>query len=86
MKREHRLEEEHADIEYQIRVLMSKAETLRTDDEKLSEERLIQVKIKNHSIFQLIIVSNFFFLAPHGNCCTTKRNCRLFGNGPFEGA
>jgi hypothetical protein len=46
MKREHRLEEEHADIEYQIRVLMSKAETLRTDDEKLSEERLIQVTEK----------------------------------------
>merc|ERR1712098_502302 len=38
---ENRLEEMHADCEYQIRVLMAKAECQRTDDDKVSEERLI---------------------------------------------
>merc|ERR1711874_112883 len=41
MKKENRLEELHADLEYQIRVLMSKPECQRTDDDKTSEERLI---------------------------------------------
>merc|ERR1719315_195639 len=41
MKKENRLEEMHADCEYQIRVLMSKPECMRTDDDKMSEERLI---------------------------------------------
>ena len=41
MKKENRLEELHADLEYQIRVLMSKPECQRTDDDKASEERLI---------------------------------------------
>jgi len=41
MKKENRLEEMHADCEYQIRVLMSKPECQRTDDDKMSEERLI---------------------------------------------
>uniref|UniRef100_A0A0K2UHZ5 Uncharacterized protein n=1 Tax=Lepeophtheirus salmonis TaxID=72036 RepID=A0A0K2UHZ5_LEPSM len=39
MKREHRLEEEHADLEYQIRVLMNK-ENL-NEDQKKEEEGLI---------------------------------------------
>ena len=41
MKKENRLEEMHADCEYQIRILMSKPECQRTDDDKMSEERLI---------------------------------------------
>jgi len=41
MKKENRLEELHADLEYQIRVLMSKPESQRTDDDQASEERLI---------------------------------------------
>lgn len=41
MKKDNRLEEMHADCEYQIRVLMSKPECMRTDDDKMSEERLI---------------------------------------------
>jgi len=41
MKKENRLEEMHADCEYQIRVLMSKPECQRTDDDKMSEEKLI---------------------------------------------
>merc|ERR1711902_398519 len=41
MKKENRLEELHADLEYQIRVLMSKPECQRTEEDKASEERLI---------------------------------------------
>ena len=41
MKKESRLEEQHADYEYQIRVLMSRPECQRTDDDKLAEEKLI---------------------------------------------
>merc|ERR1712223_1140649 len=41
MKREHRLEEEHADIEHQIRVLMAKPDALRTDEDKILEDKLI---------------------------------------------
>ena len=41
MKKENRLEEIHADLEYQIRVLMAKPECQRTDDDKVAEEKLI---------------------------------------------
>merc|ERR1712142_121951 len=41
MKKDNRLEEQHADLEHQIRVLMSKPDTHKTDDDKMSEERLI---------------------------------------------
>merc|ERR1712223_257061 len=41
MKREHRLEEEHADIEHQIRVLMAKPDALRSDEDKSLEDKLI---------------------------------------------
>merc|ERR1711973_774839 len=41
MKKENRLEEIHADLEYQIRVLMAKPECQRTDDDKVKEEKLI---------------------------------------------
>merc|ERR1712062_47112 len=42
MKREHRLEEEHADIEHQIRVLMAKPDALRTPEDKDMEDSLIE--------------------------------------------
>merc|ERR1711936_582563 len=42
MKREHRLEEEHADIEHQIRVLMAKPDALRTPEDKDVEDKLIE--------------------------------------------
>lgn len=41
MKKENRLEEQHADCEYQIRVIMSKAECQRTEEDKKKEEKLI---------------------------------------------
>ena len=41
MKKENRLEEIHADLEYQIRCLMAKPECQRTDDDKVAEEKLI---------------------------------------------
>ncbi len=41
MKRDHRLEEEHADIEHQVRMLMARPDSQRTDDDKVREERLI---------------------------------------------
>merc|ERR1712133_80448 len=41
MKKENRLEEQHADCEYQIRVIMSKAEWQRTEEDKKKEEKLI---------------------------------------------
>jgi len=42
MKRDHRLEEEHADIEHQVRVLMAKPDAQRTDEDKAREEGLIE--------------------------------------------
>lgn len=42
MKKENRLEEVHADLEYQIRVIMNKPDCQRTDDDKVMEERLIE--------------------------------------------
>lgn len=41
MKKENRLEEIHADLEYQIRVLMAIPECKRTNDDKVGEEKLI---------------------------------------------
>jgi hypothetical protein len=41
MKKENRLEEQHADCEYQIRVMMSKPECQRTEDDKRKEDKLI---------------------------------------------
>merc|ERR1719483_83942 len=41
MKKENRLQEQHADLEYQIRVLMSKPEVQITDEDKRKEEKLI---------------------------------------------
>ncbi|XP_063983622.1 MICAL-like protein 1 isoform X2 [Diachasmimorpha longicaudata] len=42
LKRQQRLEEEHADIEYQIRCLMCQPEATKTDFDKQREEKLIQ--------------------------------------------
>lgn len=41
-RRQQRLEEEHAEIEYQIRLLLEKPEHSKTDTEKTCEEELIQ--------------------------------------------
>merc|ERR1711973_239719 len=41
MKKENRLEEQHADCEYQIRVIMSKPECQRTEEDKKKEDLLI---------------------------------------------
>ncbi|XP_017878879.1 MICAL-like protein 1 isoform X2 [Ceratina calcarata] len=42
LRRQQRLEEEHAEIEYQIRCLMSRHESTKTDFDKQKEEALIQ--------------------------------------------
>jgi hypothetical protein len=42
LRRQHNLEEEHAELEYQIRVLMSRPDHTKTDTEKAREEELIQ--------------------------------------------
>lgn len=41
MKKENRLEEQHADLEHQIRVLMAKPEHQRTEEDRVREEKLI---------------------------------------------
>jgi hypothetical protein len=41
MKKENRLEEQHADLEYQVRILMSKPENQRTEEDRVVEEKLI---------------------------------------------
>jgi len=41
MRRQHRLEEEHAELEYEIRCLMMKADNLKTDAEREREQKLI---------------------------------------------
>jgi len=41
MKKENRLEEQHADLEYQVRILMSKPESQRTEEDRVREEKLI---------------------------------------------
>lgn len=40
-RRQHRLEQEQADIEYEIRVLMAQPEYNKTDTDKAREETLI---------------------------------------------
>lgn len=48
-RRQHRLEQEQADIEYEIRVLMAQPERNKTDCDKAREEalitRLVEVRI-----------------------------------------
>ena len=41
-RRQHRLEEEHAELEYEIRCLMMKADSLKSDMERQREQRLIE--------------------------------------------
>lgn len=41
-RRQQRLEEEHADLEYQIRCLMGRPERNKTDSDKAQEEELIK--------------------------------------------
>merc|ERR1712018_433817 len=41
MKREQKLEEEHADLEHQIRILMAKPDPLKSPEDKTREDKLI---------------------------------------------
>jgi len=42
MKKDNRLEEQHADLEYQIRIIMSKPEAQKSEQEQKREEKLIK--------------------------------------------
>lgn len=55
LRRQQRLEEEHAEVEYQIRCLMCQPEATKTDFDKQREEALIQRYLKNN---RLIYVFN----------------------------
>lgn len=57
-RRQHRLEQEQADIEYEIRVLMAQPECNKTDSDKSREETLISrlldvVQLRNEVIESL---------------------------------
>lgn len=56
-RRQHRLEQEQADIEYEIRVLMAQPECNKTDSDKTREEalisRLVEVYISVHFLYLL---------------------------------
>lgn len=47
LRRQQRLEEEHAEVEYQIRCLMCQPEATKTDFDKQKEEALIQRYLSN---------------------------------------
>lgn len=49
-RRQHRLEQEQADIEYEIRVLMAQPECNKTDSDKAREEALISRLVDVSSI------------------------------------
>lgn len=53
LRRQQRLEEEHVEVEYQIRCLMCQPEATKTDFDKQREEALIQRYLKKY-IFYLI--------------------------------
>merc|ERR1711915_998534 len=42
MKKDNRLEEQHADLEYQIRIIMSKPQSQKSEEEQRREEKLIR--------------------------------------------
>uniref|UniRef100_A0A6P7FQY1 MICAL-like protein 1 isoform X2 n=1 Tax=Diabrotica virgifera virgifera TaxID=50390 RepID=A0A6P7FQY1_DIAVI len=55
LRRQQRLEEEHADVEYQIRCLMMQPEANKTDSDKAREEELIKRKFWFKSLFKKIV-------------------------------
>lgn len=61
-RRQHNLEEEHAELEYQIRVLMSRPDHTKTDSEKAREEELIQRLVLKFNKKNLNIIFNYYFL------------------------
>lgn len=70
LRRQQRLEEEHADVEYQIRCLMTQHESTKTDFDKQREEALIQRYVLEFIFYPLKIKV----------CCITSsrqinRNC-----------
>lgn len=60
-RRQHRLECEQADIEYEIRVLMAQPECNKTDSDKAREEALISRLVEvNHFIYLLPSIFSIF--------------------------
>ena len=55
-RRQHRLEQEQADIEYEIRVLMAQPECNKTDSDKTREEALISrlVDVRSHFVVNML--------------------------------
>lgn len=51
-RRQHRLEQEQADLEYEIRLLMAQPERNKTDSDKEKEEALIARLVEVRKIFQ----------------------------------
>ena len=71
LRRQQRLEEEHADVEYQIRCLMTQHESTKTDFDKQREEVLIQ---------RYVLKIHILSLSKSKVCCITSsrqinRNC-----------
>lgn len=54
LRRQQRLEEEHVEVEYQIRCLMCQPEATKTDFDKQKEEALIQRYFRNYPIYVYI--------------------------------
>lgn len=55
-RRQHRLEQEQADIEYEVRVLMAQPECNKTDSDKAREEALISRLVEvSHFIAYYVI-------------------------------
>lgn len=59
LRRQQRLEEEHAEVEYQIRCLMCQPEATKTDFDKQREEALIQ-RYNSRKIFYV----SFLYVEP----------------------
>lgn len=58
-RRQHRLEQEQADIEYEIRVLMAQPECNKTDTDKSREEALISRLVEVSFSFDFFYISKF---------------------------
>lgn len=60
-RRQHRLEQEQADIEYEIRLLMAQPERNKPDSDKAREEGLITRLVEVRKYFLCILF--FYFLS-----------------------
>lgn len=61
LRRQQRLEEEHAEVEYQIRCLMCQPEATKTDFDKQREEALIQ-RYNSRKIFYVSFICELLLL------------------------